>query len=220
MSEAVAVLEAPAAEAAQTTEIALVDLSSIAYPIWHMSGSQPDPDYTSQQIVSRVRALTANHPKAAICCDSGKSFRNELSPDYKAQRETAPAALFHQIALAKERLEADGFPVWSVRGFEADDLIASAARQALAFSDTSVLVFSGDKDLLQLVGPRVRVQSTNNGTVYDAEGVRAKFGVWPDQIATISRSSVTRRITSRARRASGRKRPPICSRGSATSRRV
>jgi hypothetical protein len=55
MSEAVAVLEAPAAEAAQTTEIALVDLSSIAYPIWHMSGSQPDPDYTSQQIVARVR---------------------------------------------------------------------------------------------------------------------------------------------------------------------
>jgi 5'-3' exonuclease len=182
MGEAVAVLEAPAAEAAQTTEIALVDLSSIAYPIWHMSGSQPDPDYTSQQIVSRVRALTAKYPKAAICCDSGKSFRNELSPDYKAQRETAPAALFHQIALAKERLEADGFPVWAVRGFEADDLIASATRQALAFSDTSVLVFSGDKDLLQLVGPRVRVQSTNNGTVYDSEGVRAKFGVGPAQI--------------------------------------
>jgi 5'-3' exonuclease len=182
MSDTSAVLEAPAAEAAQTTEIALVDLSSIAYPIWHMSGSQPDPDYTSQQIVSRVRALTAKHPKAAICCDSGKSFRNELSPDYKAQREAAPAALFHQIALAKERLEADGFPVWAVRGFEADDLIASAARQALAFSDTSVLVFSGDKDLLQLVGPRVRVQSTNNGTVYDSEGVRAKFGVGPAQI--------------------------------------
>lgn len=181
--EAVAVLDTPAASTAPaSTEIALVDLSSIAYPIWHMSGSQPDPDYTSQQIVARVRALTANHPKAAICCDSGKSFRNELNPDYKAQREAAPAALFHQIALAKERLEAEGYPLWSMRGFEADDLIASAATQALSFPDTSVLIMSADKDLLQLVSERIRVMSTTNGTVYDAAGVVAKFGIRPDQV--------------------------------------
>lgn len=181
MSEAIAVLEVPAAETT-ATEIALVDLSSIAYPIWHMSGSQPDPDYTSQQIVARVRALTSNHPKAAICCDSGKSFRNELSPDYKAQRETAPAALFHQIDLAKERLEAEGYPVWAVKGFEADDLIASATKAALDAGDC-VLVISGDKDALQLVGDRVRVQSTGaSGSIYDAAAVKAKFGVFPAQI--------------------------------------
>lgn len=165
-----------------TTELALIDLSSIAYPIWMMSGSQPDPDYTSTQIVARIRSLAATHPKAAICCDSGRSFRHDINPTYKAQREAAPAALHHQIALAKERLAADGFPVWSVKGFEADDLIATAAAIALGMPDALVLVLSADKDLLQLVGPRVRAMSTNNGTIYDGAAVTAKFGVRPDQM--------------------------------------
>jgi 5'-3' exonuclease len=170
------------AEAPPVTELALIDLSSIAYPIWMMSGSQPDPDYTSTQIVARIRSLAATHPKAAICCDSGRSFRHDINPTYKAQREAAPAALHHQIALAKERLAADGFPVWSVKGFEADDLIATATAFALLIPGVSVLVLSADKDLLQLVGPRVRAMSTTNGTVYDAAAVTAKFGVRPDQM--------------------------------------
>ena len=88
-----------------------------------MSGSEPDQDYVSRQIVARVRALTRKHPKAAICCDSGKSFRHEISKEYKAQREAAPAALFHQIKVAQETLAADGYPVWAIKGYEADDLI-------------------------------------------------------------------------------------------------
>jgi DNA polymerase-1 len=178
---ATAVVEAPV-ESITVEEIALVDLSSIAYPIFHMSGAEPDPDHTSQKIVERVRALTANHPKAAICCDKGKSFRHDLNPQYKAQREAAPASLHHQIALAKERLAADGYPVWAVAGFEADDLIATATRLALGLPDVNVLIVSADKDLLQLVGPRVRVLSPASGTVYDAEAVRAKFGVGSEQI--------------------------------------
>lgn len=171
-----------AVEAPAVTEIALIDLSSIAYPVFLMSGSQPDPDYTSQQIVARVRQLTATHPKAAICCDKGKSFRHELAPEYKAQREAAPAALHHQIALAVEQLQADGYPVWAIKGFEADDLIATAATVALGLADTTVLIMSADKDLLQLVSHRVRVMSVTNGTIYDPAGVLAKFGVWPEQM--------------------------------------
>ncbi len=123
-----------------------------------MSGSQPDPDWCSTQIVDRVRSLTAKHPKAAICCDKGKSFRHALDPTYKAQREAAPASLHHQIALAKERLAADGYPVWAVPGFEADDLIATGAKLAESIG-VNVVVFSADKDLLQLVNARVRVVS-------------------------------------------------------------
>lgn len=181
MSEETATLEryAPTEE---TTEIALVDLSSIAYPTWHVSGQEPDQDYVSRQIVARVRSLTRNHPKAAICCDSGKSFRHQITPEYKAQREASPAALHHQIRLAKETLAADGYPVWAVKDFEADDLIATAVSIALGLADTTVLIMSGDKDLLQLVGPRVRVMQVKDGTIYDEAGVFAKFAVRPDQV--------------------------------------
>jgi DNA polymerase-1 len=177
--EAVAVAEP---EPAVTTTLALIDLSSIAHPIWHMSGSQPDPDYCSTQIVARVRALCSNHPRAAVCCDSGRSFRNDLAASYKANRPEREAALFHQITLAKERLAADGFPVWSVRGFEADDLIGTATMAALGVDGYEVLILSADKDLLQLVGPRVRFQSVTSGNIYDPEAVTAKYGVTPAQM--------------------------------------
>jgi 5'-3' exonuclease len=176
------VLPMPSTQPADvSTEIALIDLSSIAYPVFLMSGSEPDPNFTSREIVSRIRSLTATHPKAAICCDSGRSFRKDLNPDYKANRDAQPQALYHQIKLACEQLEADGYPVWSVKGFEADDLIATACVMAEGMG-CSVLVLSADKDLLQLVGDRVRVKSLTNGNVYDREAVRAKFGVDPEQV--------------------------------------
>jgi 5'-3' exonuclease len=172
-----ATVDAPA-----TTEIALIDLSSIAYPIFLTSASEPDPDHASVQIVARIRALTAQHPKAAICCDEGRSFRRDINPTYKAQREAAPAALHHQIKLAKERLAADGYPVWSVKGFEADDLIATATTIALGMADVSVLVISADKDLTQLVGPRVRTLSPATGAIYDEAAVVARYKVKPSQM--------------------------------------
>lgn len=162
-------------------ELLLIDLSSIAHPIWHMSQSEPDVNATSQKIIARVRALACNHPKAAICCDCGKSFRHEISPAYKANRPDRDAALHHQIDLAREQLIADGFPVWAVRGFEADDVIATATAIALD-GDLSVLIVSADKDLLQLVGARVRAMSAINGTLYDTDAVIAKFGVKPEQV--------------------------------------
>ena len=103
-------------------EVVLIDLSSIAHPIWHMSQSEPDPNHTSTAIVARVRALATGNPHVAICCDSGRSFRHDLAPTYKANRPESEAPLHHQITLAVEQLEADGFPVWAVKGFEADDV--------------------------------------------------------------------------------------------------
>lgn len=162
-----------------STELLLIDLSSIAHPAWHMA---TDPLTVGTQIVARVRALTSGHPHAAICVDSGRSFRAEVEPTYKAQRPESDAALHHQIKLAVETLRGDGFPVWSVRGFEADDLIASAATQAQLRDDTTVLIATADKDLAQLVGERVQLLSTKTGDRLDAAGVRAKFGCDPEQM--------------------------------------
>jgi 5'-3' exonuclease len=163
-------------------ELVLIDLSSIAYPIWHMSQADPDANKTSQSVVARVRALANGHPHVAICCDSGRSFRRELAPSYKANRPEHDATLQHQITLASEQLAADGFPIWAVKSFEADDLIATAATKTLTMDGKSVLIVSADKDLLQLVGPRVQYLRAKDGERLDAEGVAAKFGVWPEQI--------------------------------------
>lgn len=162
-------------------ELLLIDLSSIAHPIWHMSQSEPDANATSQKIVARVRSLATTHPKAAICCDCGKSFRHELAPSYKANRPDRDAVLHHQIDLAREALVADGFPVWASRGFEADDVIATATMMAVE-RDLDVLIVSADKDLLQLVTPRVRAMSAINGNIFDTDAVVTKFGVKPEQI--------------------------------------
>lgn len=163
-------------------EFLLIDLSSIAYPVWHMSSAEPDPNATSIKTVARVRALAASHPRAAICADSGRSFRSEIDPTYKANRPESDATLQHQIGLAIETLRADGFPVWAVKGYEADDLIATAATKALEIPGATVLVASADKDLLALVGPRVGAKSLKDGSVLDEAAVIAKFGVKPCQM--------------------------------------
>jgi 5'-3' exonuclease len=164
-------------------ELLLIDLSSLAHPIFHMSGAEPDPNHVSTQVVARVRALASDHPHAAVCCDDGKSFRAEVDPTYKAQRPEPIAPLQHQIKLAREILVRDGFPVWAVKGFEADDLIASATVQALAIEDTTVLIASADKDLLALVSDRVSAKSLTNGGVLGPAEVKEKFKVSPSQIA-------------------------------------
>lgn len=162
--------------------IVLIDLSSIAHPIWHMSQAHPDANHASQAIVERVRDLARGFPHVAICCDAGKSFRHELTPSYKANRPESEAPLHHQILLATEQLQADGFPIWSVKGFEADDVIATACSKALAIEGGSALIVSADKDLLQLVGPRVLAKSVRDGAILDDAAVWAKFGVRPDQM--------------------------------------
>lgn len=166
-----------------TNEIILIDLSSIAHPIWHVTQSDPDPNKASQQIVARVLSLAKGHESVVICCDSGRSFRHDLSAEYKANRPAQEAALHHQIRLAREQLAAEGFPVWAAPGYEADDVIASAVTAITGQGgERTALVVTADKDLLQLVGPRVRVMKASDGSIADAEAVGQKFGVFPAQM--------------------------------------
>ena len=167
----------------QNEAVLLIDLSSIGHPIWHVSQNEPDPNYVSQRTAAIVRQLAADHPHAAICCDSRKSFRKELDPTYKAQRTPADAALYHQIDRAVEDLEADGFPIWKVDGFEGDDLIATACHLLHAsYRSFHVLIASADKDLLALVSDRVEVHNMRTGKRMGSAEVKEKLGVEPHQV--------------------------------------
>ena len=106
-----------------------------------------------------------------------------LEPTYKANRPRAEAALHHQIDLAREALEADGFPVWRVEGFEGDDLIATATGKLMDREImNSVVIASADKDLLALVSDRVRVLSTRTNDTLGPAEVKEKLGVDPCQV--------------------------------------
>ena len=168
----------------ETHTVMLVDLSSIGHQIYHISASEIDPDYTSKTVVNRIHALAQGCERVAICCDSGPSFRKDISADYKANRPERDAILMHQMDIIREQLAADGFPVWSADGFEADDILASGAKWAHDHG-YDVMVVSGDKDLMQLVVDRelsVKLKSIQTGHVFGGPAVVEKFGVLPEQM--------------------------------------
>lgn len=168
--------------------VILVDLSNIVHREYAVRGQDGDTNATATAVVAQVRRLASGQPHVAVCCDSGKSFRHELAEDYKATRTERDPALYHQMARAIELLKADGFPVWAAKGFEADDLIATATTKATAVIDDEglpkydVLIVSSDKDLTQLVGPFVAMKRPDTGVLVDTDGVVAKFGVQPSQM--------------------------------------
>jgi 5'-3' exonuclease len=170
--------------------ILLVDISSVAYPIFHVSGKEPDQDYVSKATVARVHSEAQAFDHTIVCCDGPKNFRKQISPEYKANRESNEVVK-HQLRLAQEQLAEDGFQVWKVDGFEADDLISSTVAHLrsngadLADSDRDVTILSGDKDLTVLVGHGVKMKTPAKGDVYDREAVKAKFGVYPERMTDL-----------------------------------
>ncbi len=162
-------------------DILLIDLSGLAHMQWHVSASEPDPNWTSTKVVERVRALASSYPYTAVCIDTGRSFRKDIDPTYKSQRPEHLATLQHQIELTIDTLRSDGFPIWGVSGLEADDVIGSAVACAMREPDVHVRVVSSDKDLLALVSDRVSVMSATNGQVYDESAVIAKYKIKPSQ---------------------------------------
>ena len=121
----------------------------------------------------------------AVCFDHAMtSFRNDLEPEYKAQRGEPDEELEAQFGLCKESAAAIGLSVFEAKDFEADDVIATLAKQLLAKRDTRVVVHTTDKALAQLVREDGRLVLADIGKpgVTDADAVRKKFGVDPAQI--------------------------------------
>jgi DNA polymerase-1 len=110
-----------------------------------------------------------------------RTFRNDIDPEYKANRQEPPDDLKPQFPWFEKIVDAFQLPVLRIPGVEADDVIASIVRQARA-RGLDVTIFSGDKDLSSLVDGHVKVVDTMNDKTYDAAGVLEKFGVGPDKV--------------------------------------
>ncbi|MEX3015857.1 DNA polymerase I [Gymnodinialimonas hymeniacidonis] len=121
----------------------------------------------------------------AVVFDKGShTFRNDLYDQYKANREAMPEDLRPQIPLTRDATRAFNLACIELEGFEADDIIATYARQAREAGGRCTII-SSDKDLMQLVGGGVEMLDPMKNTVIDVEGVEAKFGVGPDRVVDV-----------------------------------
>jgi DNA polymerase-1 len=135
-----------------------------------------------------MAVLERYHPDQIVMTfDVGRTFRHELSADYKAHRAPMPDELRQQMTRIRQLVEAFGIPIREVRGFEADDVIGTLSAKAAA-EGLAVTVITGDSDLLQLVGEGVEVvtpsgQSFSDLRVYDTAAVRERYGFDPPLVA-------------------------------------
>jgi DNA polymerase-1 len=131
-----------------------------------------------------IKKLMNDYPDThiAVVFDAkGKTFRNDIYPEYKANRPPMPDDLRTQIEPIHDIIKKMGLPLLSVADVEADDVIGTLAVQATA-QKMDVLISTGDKDMAQLVTPHVTLINTMNDSIMDEQGVVEKFGVRADQI--------------------------------------
>ena len=166
----------------------LVDGSSYLYRAYHAMAqlSAPDgaPTGALYGVLNMLRRLRADyvHDYCAVVFDAkGKNFRHEMFPDYKATRPPMPDDLRPQAEALPDLVRLMGWPVLVIPQVEADDVIGTLAAMA-GEAGWNVVVSTGDKDMAQLVNERVTLVNTMSGETLDIEGVKAKFGVRPDQI--------------------------------------
>ncbi len=135
-----------------------------------------------------LKALDQLKPQYVVAAFdlSAPTYRSDQFDAYKATRKAAPEGLHSQVALTQRVLEAMDVPIYHVPGYEADDVIGTLCGQAAA-QGLEVIVLSGDNDLLQLVGPSVRLLTSRRGisdtVLYDVAAVHEKYGLRPDQVA-------------------------------------
>jgi DNA polymerase-1 len=166
----------------------LVDGSSYLYRAFHalpdLRSPEGFPTGAMHGMVNMLRRLRADYPAAYIACvfdASGKTFRDDLYPEYKATRASMPDDLRKQIEPIHEAVRYMGWPILMVDGVEADDVIGTLAVQAAA-RGMNTIVSTGDKDLAQLVNDKVMLINTMTNDKLDEAGVIAKFGVPPNRI--------------------------------------
>ena len=168
--------------------LVLVDGSSYLYRAFHampnLMNSHGEPTGAIYGIVNMLRSLLADYDPeyiAVVFDAKGKTFRNELYAEYKANRPPMPQELRVQIESVHRIISAMGLPVLIEDGVEADDVIGTLALQATK-NKIDCLISTGDKDMAQLVNDHVTLVNTMTGIVSDADGVRQKFGVGPERI--------------------------------------
>jgi len=168
----------------------LVDGSSYLYRAFFASAqadlrtSDGSPSGAVRLVTSMMRSLVSQYPdsRIAVIFDAkGKTFRDDIYPEYKANRPSMPDDLRSQIEPIHNIIRAMGMPLIMIEGVEADDVIGTYAKQATE-TQCSLLISTGDKDMAQLVNEHVTLINTMNNTIMDVPGVVEKFGIPPELI--------------------------------------
>ena len=172
----------------QKTPLILVDGSSYLYRAFHalppLTNSKGMPTGAVKGVINMLRRLQKDYPHSAIAVifdAKGKTFRDDIYSDYKANRPPMPDELRLQIEPIHNIIKAMGMPLISIGGVEADDVIGTLAVQATE-QQQPVIISTGDKDIAQLVNQHISLVNTMTDTVLDSEGVVAKFGIPPQLI--------------------------------------
>jgi DNA polymerase-1 len=166
----------------------LVDGSSYLFRAYHalppLTTSRGEPTGAIRGVINMLqKTLQDTQPDyVGIVFDAkGKTFRDDLYPEYKANRPSMPEDLGVQIEPIHEFVRAMGLPLLMVPGVEADDVIGTLALQAQSHG-MKTIISTGDKDMAQLVNDDISLINTMSNTRMDEAGVAEKFGVRPDQI--------------------------------------
>ena len=166
----------------------LVDTSSYLYRAFHalpdLRSPAGEPTGAIYGVISMLKRLKADFPSDYSACvfdPRGKTFRDDIYTAYKATRSAIPEDLAAQIAPLKEAIAALGWPIVTVDGFEADDVIGTLAAHASA-RGVDTVISTGDKDLAQLVDDKVTLVNTMSNEKLDSASVLQKFGVPPERI--------------------------------------
>ncbi|HEV2622307.1 MAG TPA: DNA polymerase I [Frateuria sp.] len=168
-------------------KLILIDGSSYLYRAFHalppLTNARGEPTGALFGVVNMLRATLKAQPEylAFVCDAPGRTFRDEIYAEYKANRPPMPDDLRAQVEPMMAIVGALGFPILCIPGVEADDVIGTLA-QAAAAQGIDVTISTGDKDLAQLVGPHVTLVNTMTNVTLDIAGVTEKFGVPPGRI--------------------------------------
>jgi len=171
-----------------TKPLILVDGSSYLFRAFHalpnLMSTKGANTGAIRGVISMIKKLMRDYADChiAVVFDAkGPTFRNDMFPDYKANRAKMPDELREQIAPIHNIIRLMGLPLIVKEGVEADDVIGTLAKQA-SDAGQKVIISTGDKDMAQLVNEQVSLINTMTETTMDEEGVMEKFGVRPDQI--------------------------------------
>ena len=166
----------------------LVDGSYYLFRAYHairdLTNSKGEPSGAIYGVINMIQKhLTEGGPDyfAVVFDAKGKTFRNELYKEYKANRPPMPDDLRAQIEPLHNLIRALGIPLIMIDGVEADDVIATLSRQA-ASNNIKTIVSTGDKDLAQMVTDKIHLINTMSNTYFDPDGVLEKYGVPPEKI--------------------------------------
>jgi DNA polymerase-1 len=172
----------------KTQSLVLIDGSSYLFRAFHalpnLMSTKGAPTGAIRGVISMIKKLIKEYADSQIIVvfdAKGKTFRNDLYAEYKANRAKMPDELRLQIEPIQNIIRLMGLPLVIVEGVEADDVIGTIAL-ASAQQNRSVVISTGDKDMAQLVNEHVTLINTMTDTKMDSEGVVEKFGVRPDQI--------------------------------------